>query len=255
MRLVRAFLVGAVLLSAGLGEAARPRASGRAPKVSLRCVAASGEELTARSRSRLTGPISCSVALASEGRFNAILQARGKECFGPDRSGLVEHNRPVRVELKPGSDFVICADFEIGARIEDDFGKVLWTSRLPIRQGCVLKKIKADFACAVERNGREVALPSKGKAKLDGPIRCKVTSKDAAFARARVTLAVNADGRHAIKEAAPEPNGEAWAARFELSPSADLGGCARSVRLTTEAALDGAPAFERSVAVRQDCAE
>lgn len=255
MRSVQALLVGVALLWPGLRAAAKPRASGRPPKVSLRCVAASGEELTARSRSRLTGPISCAVALASEGRFNAILQARGKECSGPDRSGFVEHNIPVRVELKPGSDFAICADFEIGARIEDDFGKVLWTSRLPIRQGCLVKKIKANFACAVERNGKEVALPSKGKAKLDGPIRCKVTSKDAAFAGARVTLAVTADGRHAVKETAPEPSGETWVARFELSPGADLGACARSVRLTAEAALDGALAFERSVAVHQDCAE
>jgi hypothetical protein len=255
MRLFRAFLVGTALLSPGLPAAAKPRAPRGPPKVSLRCVAASGEELTARSRSKLTEPISCSVALASEGRFNAILQARGKECSGPDRSGFVEHNRAVRVELKPGSDFAICADFEIGARLEDDFGKVLWTSRLPIRQGCVIKKIKAEFTCAVERNGREAALPVKGKAKLDGPIRCKVTSKDAALAGARVTLAVNADGRHAVKEAAPAPHGAAWAARFELSPGADLGDCARSVRFTAEATLDGAPAFERSLAVQQDCAE
>lgn len=251
---IRAFLVGAALLSPWLGAEAKPRPPSGPPKASLRCVAASGEELSARSRSKLTEPVACSVALASDGRFNAILQARGKERSGPDRSGFVERNRPVRVELKPGSDFAVCSDFEVGARLEDDFGKVLWTSRLPIRQGCTAKKLKADFLCTLERNGKEIPLPAKGRPKLDGPVRCVVTSRDAAFAKARLTLAVNAEGRHSLREAEPAPDGSAWAARFALSPGEDFGGCARSIALIAGATLDGLPAFERTLTLQQDCA-
>ncbi len=253
MRSLRALLVGAALLSPWLG-AAKPRPPRGSPKATLRCAAASGEELSARSRTKLTEPVACSVSLVTEGRFNAILQARGKERSGPDCSGFVEHNRPVRVELKPGSDFAVCSDFEVGARLEDDFGKVLWTSRLAVRQGCAVKKLKAELACSLERNGKETALLGKSGAKLDGPVRCLLTSKDSALARARVTLAVDAEGRHSVREAKPVPDGAGWAARFELSPSADLGVCARSIALTAQATLDDAPAFEKSLVLQQECA-
>ncbi len=254
MRSLTCLALGALFFLPSMA-AGRPRRPSGPPKANLQCATASGEGLSGRSRLRLTGPVVCAVAVATEGGFNAVVQARGRERSGPDHCGHVELKNPLRVELRPDSDFVACADFEVLARLEDDGGKVLWSQKLAVRQGCATRKIKAGFACSAERRGKSLPLPNRSNPRLEAPIRCALTSKDAALAQARATLSVDAGARHALKEAQAVAQGAGWAARFDLAPGADFPICARSMNLTAEVLIDGAPAFSQVIAIQQDCSE
>jgi hypothetical protein len=235
--------------------AGKPQRPNGPPRASLQCATSAGENLAGRSRLRLTEPVVCTVAMVSDGGFNAVVQVRGKERSGPDRYGHAELKKPLRVELRPGSDFVACSDFEVLARLEDDRGKVLWSQKLAVRQGCVAKKIKADFSCSAEHEGKSLALPNRSNPRIQASIRCALTSKDAALAQARATLAVDAGARHVLKAAEPVAEGAGWAARFDLAPGADFVPCARSMALTAEVSIDGAPAYSKVIAIQQDCSE
>ncbi len=240
------------LLAAAVGPAA---AKGKGLPATLACTTAKGEALPLKDKARLGEPLTCVLTLDAERTLTGTITARGKQKTGPGHSGDAAKDAPFKTELAPGTDFELCADFDIEAQLQDETGKALWVKKLAVKQDCRVKKVKAQVACSVRRGGKNVPLPARGNPRLDLAFGCALTTRDGAAASHTPIVRVAQPGREpSRKEGSVIAETDTFNATFELAPATDYDVCGGPLTLTFElVTAEGATAFSKVVTLKQQC--